>query len=131
MFFANLVFALVAALIFSALIAGLFGWRHPSGRADDAFGPFIFLFIILFLVAWVGGVWIQPFGPLAWGTAWLPFFLVAFFVALILLAAAAPSRRRVPASGETEVSDSAIIFGGFFWMLIVFLLAALGLSYVF
>ena len=130
MFVANLVFAFVAALLFSVLIAGLIGWRHPADRGDGAAGPALFLFLILFLTAWAGGVWVRPFGPVLWGTSWLPFFLVALLVGLILLAVAAPSRRTATTTGESPSNASAALFGGFFWLLTFGLLIALLVAYM-
>ena len=129
MLFVDLVFAFVIALVFAVLLAAVLGWRHPASGDAGVGGAVLFAFLILFFATWVGGVWVQPFGPVAWGTAWLPFVLVAIVVMLIL-AAVAP-RRRVVVGREPEAVTAAAVFTWFFWILLLILVAALVFAYLF
>ena len=132
MIWVDILFAFVAAVIFSLLLAGLFGWRHPSGAATGAGEAILFAFIVLFLGAWVGGIWLAPFGPTAWGVSWVPFALAALFVMFLLLAVA--PRRRPPRTGPGRAEDAetplpTVVFGGFFWLLVIALIVALIVAY--
>jgi len=129
-FITHLVFAFLAALLFSVLIAGLVGWRHPAHRGEGIVGPVLFVFLILFLTSWVAGVWARPFGPMLWGTPWIPYFLAALFVGLVLLAIAAPPRRSAAPIEKAEPSPATVVFGGFFWLLVILLMVAIVVGYL-
>jgi len=132
MIWMDILFAFVAAVVFTLLLAGLLGWRHPAGAATGAGEAILFAFIVLFLGAWVGGVWIAPFGPTLGGVTWVPFALAALFVMFLLLAAAPlrrTSRSARPEQQQLEAPVPAIVFGGFFWLLVVALIIALIVAY--
>lgn len=139
MFGVELLFALVIALFLSLILVAAIGWRHPARGGS---GPAVFfLFLIIFLVAWAGGAWMEPFGPVLWGGYWLPFLLIGLFVALIL-AAVTPGepRRRRAASGlpsemeraarQEETAAGAVLFGVFFWVLLIVALIAIAAAYL-
>jgi len=134
MFFGELILAFVVALIISLLLGGLIGWERPG--APGAPASILFLFVIIFLATWAGGVWLVPFGPLAWGVAWLPFLLVALFVALLIFALVPPrrfNRRIVTDEQEMEgraADEAEAVLGGFFWAFIVALVAAVAIGYI-
>lgn len=127
MFWLDLLFILLFALLLSSILAWGFGWRHPA--AGDAVGTSaIFLFFILLFMMWSIGSWMQPFGAVAYGTRWLGLLLVGIFVSLLMLAVAAPVRRaRTPRQSAAATSA----FGAFFWILVLALLIAGALSYLF
>lgn len=170
MFIWDLLIALLVALLFVGLLVGLVGWGRrdrtattgttaattPRGEGSSAaaWGVILFLFVILFLGIWAGGVWIEPFGPEAWGVAWLPFLFVGLILALVV-AAAAPPVRRTPTTGraatrqvgpvgsgpgsepapekarhERQGEALAVSFGVFFWLLVGLFVLAVFFAYL-
>ncbi|MFW6163994.1 MAG: hypothetical protein ACODAJ_14605, partial [Planctomycetota bacterium] len=118
-------------LAFTVILAGVLGWRHP--RVEAPWAAALFVFLVLFLAAWAGGVWLMPFGPVLWGSRWLPFVLVGLVVALILLAVGSTvhqpgsSAEAVAQARETAVMGT--VFGIVFWALMLCLLAAIVVHY--
>ncbi len=132
MWFAEVLLALIVALILSFVLVGIFGQRR---RGDEEFlaPPSIFLFLILFLATWAGGIWVEPFGPAAYGVVWLPFLLVGLIFAILLMAILPPLRRGgpPPPSEERDAAKvSAAALGGFFWILLVVLAVVIFARYV-
>jgi O-antigen ligase len=68
--------ALTVALVLSALFT-LATWKRGSRKG------LFWLFLILFLATWAGGVWMKPFGPVLWGIHRLSFLFAGAVVALI------------------------------------------------
>jgi len=62
MFWINLLFVFLFALLLGSILSWGFGWRHPA-RSDAVGASFLFLFLILLLAMWAGGVWFVPWGP--------------------------------------------------------------------
>jgi len=126
MFFVDLVFAFLAALLLSLLFTA--GFRRPADWAN-----FLIFFVVVFLAAWAGGVWLTPFGPAVWGVYWLPFLLVALVIALIL-AALVPNRpprsRRQAELQAEEAAEAETALSVFFWILMVVLLIGIIVHYV-
>src|SRR5438094_852838 len=93
---AALIVTFFVLLIFSSLS------KRPMG------GLWIFFFII-FLATWSGQLWITPFGPVTWGIAWLPLFIVSLFFSFLIFALLPP----VPATkAETKAEEgAAVVFG--------------------
>lgn len=122
--------ALAVAILLSFVLV------YPLRRRGP--GPFeglIFFFLILFLAAWAGGVWVRPIGPTAWNVSWVGFLLVGLIIALIL-ASAFPSRRPIvnpPAdtTTETEAEVAVVTLGVFFFILLFAMLAAIILHYIY
>jgi hypothetical protein len=85
------------------------------------------------LGAWAGGLWITPFGPTWFGISWLPFLMIAFFLAL-LLAAATPTQRprtRSQAIAQERAEEAAAnTLNVFFWLLIVGFVVAIIAAYL-
>lgn len=123
----DLVFVFLMAVLFSVLLTSGFGWRHPA--REEMWPAGIFLFTILFLVMLGGGLWIEPWGPLVAGVAWVPYLMLGLLVLLLVLAAAAPARpSRTPAEAAQETEEATAIgavFGVFFWILVVALLVSI------
>jgi hypothetical protein len=112
---------LVAALFFGLLLTIIF----TGGVRRDLWANFFFFFLVVFLAAWAGGVWIGPVGPPFWGIYWVSFLIVGLFFALILAASMGPGHPRTqrgsagrvpePVMGKEESKKAADIF---FWILI-------------
>jgi hypothetical protein len=125
MFLAALLFALLVGFIFSLLLG--YGFRRrPAGIG------FLPLFLVIFLVTWAIGIWIAPFGPVAWEIPWLAFLIIGLFFALVVAAFAAPERTsskvRLESQGETQVQAGAA--GVFLWLLVAGLAIAVAARYV-
>ncbi len=127
---AHFITAFIIALILSAMLLLIF-------KAETTWNRFWALLLILTFAAWVGGLWIMPFGPAVWGIYILPFILMALLFGLIL-AAAGPMQphqyREEPYYTQEELrgragSKEALTI--YFWTLLVFLLALVVLRYAF
>ena len=132
MFWIDLLFVFLFAVILSGILSWGFGWRHPA--AADAVGASIaFLFVILLFTVWAVTAWLPPWGPVWYDTPWLSILLVGVLVSILILAIAAPVRRpRTPTQAAAEAREEAVTataFGVFFWVLIAGLLIAIALSY--
>ena len=120
MFFVDLMFALILAISFSFIVPGAFGWRRPG--QEVLWDNMIFVFTLIFLISWAGGVWLPQFGPVWQEGYWLPFLLTAFFVVMLLFAVAPPH----PPRNRGEAIERATLemaakrsLGGFFWILVI------------
>jgi hypothetical protein len=130
MFLLDFLFAFVIGLFLVLLFSALFRNRTP-------WGSFWLFLLIVVLITWAGGIWVDPFGPTLFEVAWLPFLLIGVFV-IILLAATVPARppaTRVEAIEQAREAEAAgSVLAGltiFFWIVIVFSLVAILLAYIF
>jgi hypothetical protein len=121
----HIISSIVLAASLSLILIVLFRRRGPGPWAG-----FFFVFSILFLAIWAGGIWLLPIGPPLWGESWLSFVLVGLVFAL-LLAVALPSRKR-PATldlqrPEVKAASDAVelVFGLFFYLLLIVLIVAI------
>lgn len=97
-----------------------YGFRHR--------GPWnlLWIFIILFLVAWAGRLWIVS-TAVHWGYAWVPVIFWVLLIAL-LIAAASPGEDRRTAkrnpehSEEVAETEGKTVFGVFFLLLLLALI---------
>lgn len=89
---------------------------------------FSLFFLIIFLITWAGQLWITPFGPIAWGVAWIPLVFVCLLFSFLILALSSgvPS----PKGQEADKEEAPVIAAGiFFWLLLIALVIAIGLGY--
>lgn len=127
MFFLDLLFALVIAILLTALFGLLFR-RMAMGTG------LLLFFLVLFLASWAGGVWLTPFGPPLFGVSWLSFLFIGLFVALILTALIPPVRpprtlEEARVQAETE-AETTFIIDIFFWILLLGLLVVIVITYI-
>lgn len=128
MFFLHLLFALVIALILTAIFGvGTRGWGAGSAL--------LLFFLILFLASWAGGLWIAPYGPPLWGVPWVGFLFMGLLFALLLAAffpAAEPPPRAVPETEEVTPSEAAAIItiDIFLWILLIILVVSIIAGYL-
>ena len=128
---------ILAALLVSVILSALFAlatWKRGKRKG------LVWLFLIIFLGTWAGGLWIHPFGPTLWGIHWLSFLLVGVVVALILAASQAKPKPRgreetieilekMRQKREAEqVAWIALMI--FFWVLMLTLLGAIIFRYL-
>lgn len=132
MFFADVLIAFIIALAVSVVFTvGL--------KRRGAWPSFFILLLLVFLVTWAGGVWITPFGPLLWGSYWLPFLFVGIIVSMLLTvfegSASDTSVRLLTRKEKEEEQEQsraeAAVLGTFFWVLIVLLGLVIVLRYLF
>jgi len=131
--FVEFLVALIVALLVAVLLIGALDWEYP-GRGGGAIALFLF-FMMLLLFIWASGGWLTPFGPVVYGVYWLPFLMVGIFI-LMLLAASGPRRpSQMPTDsasfkGQGKTSRETLL-AAIFWLLILFLLAALIIRYTY
>jgi peptidoglycan/LPS O-acetylase OafA/YrhL len=99
MIIAELVFALSIAL-FLTLVLTVLVRRVKSMRRMIVF------FLVVFLAAWAGGIWITPAGPKFLGIYWLSFLAVGIIFALLfeVISGLSRPRQRLP---DKEVKREA------------------------
>jgi hypothetical protein len=133
MFLKELLTALIIALTVSLVFALL---SRREGRRTG----FVYLFLIIFMATWAGGVWIRPFGPPIGDVYWLGFLMAGLIVAL-LLALFLPQR---PPRGREETLDALeqmaaakqieevtyFTLGALFWLVLLLFLGIVVLRYV-
>jgi hypothetical protein len=131
MLLADFILAFIIAAIVSSLLAFVLGWQGPGH--GGLWPSFLFIFFIILIVTWAGGVWITPFGTPVWGVYWLPFVAVGLVLALVLLAINPPrkprTRREAIQRREDERQASALV-SGFFWVMLLALGVAIVTHYV-
>ena len=126
----HFVTAFIVALVLSAMLLLVV-------KAETTWNRFWSILITLTFAAWVGGLWIMPFGPVIWGIHILPFILMALLFGLILAAAGhlhSRQYREEPYYTQEELrgkegSKEALTI--YFWALIAFLLILVVLRYAF
>lgn len=130
MFIFDLVVAFLVALLLSSIL--FLGFRRAGPWAS-----FLFLFLVLFLATWAGGIWLMPFGRPLGGVYWLPFLMVGIVFAL-LLAAVVPEDRNEESTiklvteeekKEQERSTRRTV-GLLFWLFVGVLVFAIVLHYL-
>jgi NADH:ubiquinone oxidoreductase subunit 6 (subunit J) len=128
----DLLLVVIFALFLSNVLIWGIGWRHPAER-DTVGVSLLFLFVILALAMWAGGVWL-PGRPVLYGTSWLGLLLIGVLVSLLIMSLAAPVRRaRAPDKTATDAQEeivAATAFGIFFWTLIAALLIVALIGYL-
>jgi hypothetical protein len=104
-------------------------------RGDVRRTGLIWLFLIIFLTTWAGGIWLRPFGPILWGVHFMTFLLAGLTIVLFLVIAVP---RRAP-RGRRETLDmlerieqekalekvTYLTLSLFFWILLALLVAAI------
>lgn len=126
MFLFDFFIALAIAGLVSAAFTLLFGRRGPWASLP-------IFFLLIFLAAWAGGVWITPIGPSVVGVYWLPFLVVAVLFAFLLAAVTPPERppqSRLEAWEQArDMAATALAVETFFWLLLISLVIVILLRY--
>jgi hypothetical protein len=126
----------VISLVIAVIVTGVFLFLvRKTGRRTGL----LWLFLLVFLAVWAGGVWVRPFGPTLWGIHWVSFLLIGLLVILFLVIFT-PKR---PPRGRHETLDMLdriqdeknmeelawITLSVFFWILLFGLVIAIVLRY--
>jgi len=122
----DLFIALVVATILVAVLGAGFR-RLPVGTVLLA------MFAVLFLATWAGGIWLAPSGSRLVFPYVVPFFVVGLAMALLITAFIPryPPRTRGEALRRQDANRELSSFvNGFFWLLMVILVASIVLRYL-
>jgi hypothetical protein len=94
------------------------------------------VFLLFFLAILAGGLWMTPVGPPVVGVYFIPFMLMAIFIALFWAAVPPPSIRKrrtnaqAPASTvEDDTKATAVGLGALFWLLVIGLVVVVLFAY--
>ena len=129
-----LVFDLVVALLVALLLSSILflGFRRTGPWAS-----FLFLFLVLFLATWAGGIWLMPFGRPFGGVYWLPFLMVGIVFALLLAAIVPPGKEeestiKLVTEQEKRAQERTArrTVGLVFWLFVGVLVLAIVLRYL-
>ena len=93
-------------------------------KSSGPWGSFWSFLLILILAGIAANAWITPVGPYYQGVTWFPVLFVILLFALLIAAATPPRRTRIEAEVEEPEEPAAVALGGFFWVLMIFLLIA-------
>jgi len=129
-FIISLIIAGMLTVVFLLLI-------RKSGRRTGL----LWIFLLIFLAIWAGGIWIRPFGPTLWGIHWVAFLLVglAIVLFLVIFTPKKPPRGRHETLNMLErIEDEKnmeqlayITLSIFFWILVFGLAMVIVLHYSF
>jgi hypothetical protein len=116
-FFLSVCIALTLTLAFTK-------YKRLSRR--EPWASFVFLFTVLLLATWAGGLWLGRFGPTIWNVCWLPFGLTGLFLAFLLATTVRrwPSRHR--ARSKNPAGDERLTISAAFRVFLVLLTLLLG-----
>ena len=137
MFLAEFVTALIVAIFFSVLLVFALGWERPDRKG--ILHTIGYVFIIIFLSTWAGGVWLTPLGTRIGSVRWLPFFIVGFIVTLMLITLIPPRRRGdrstievIEKNGDERIDrETTKVLNIFFWVLVIILIITIIAHYLF
>ena len=110
----SFLFALIIALIFTAIF--FYGFRNRG-----PWGTFWSFFLIMFLVIWGAAIWFTDTGPVWMDVAWAPLLFIGLIMAVILAAATPPERpkRIVMEEPATSPDTPGSAITVFFWITVV------------
>jgi hypothetical protein len=132
MFLTHLLLSFLVALFLSLLLIPFRRPRTVQAKTSKAVGV-LFLFFILFLGTWAGGLWMMKFGSPWLGVYWVPFLVAGLLVALVVAATDRSSwrinERKHAESDRVEHAALAATFGLLSWILIMALVLAIYAGY--
>ena len=124
------------SFIVAVILTGLYMLVTRGARRRTGL---IWLFLIIFLATWAGGIWLRPFGPTLWGIHWLVFLLVGLIIVLflvILIPQKAPRGRQETLDMLDRIEEEKqlekftyITLSIFFWILLSLFAIAIILRY--
>ena len=133
MFFGEFVISLGIALVLS--IGFVLATRNRGRRQG-----FWWLFLLVFVATWAGGIWLRPVWPSIAGVRWVQ-FLISGLIVVGLMWLFIPGR---PPHGRRETLDKLVQFrqgklleqatyvtlGTLFWMILVIFMVAIAIRYL-
>jgi hypothetical protein len=121
MFLTDLVLVLVISIVFTAAFA--MGFRKLNFQFR-----MIFLFLILFLSTWAGGIWVKPIGPAVFSENFFSFLIVGFIMGMLLTAVLPPGdfeSTHKEKQGEVQVESCRIVTMDMLYLMLVIVLSTL------
>lgn len=121
MFLTDLVLVLVISIVFTAAFA--MGFRKLNFQFR-----MIFLFLILFLSTWAGGIWVKPIGPAVFSENFFSFLIVGFIMGMLLTAFLPPGNfesMNKEKQGDVQVESCRIVTVDILYLILVIVLSAL------
>jgi len=130
----------LVALAVALIVGGLFvGLTRRSGPVHGV----LWLFLLILLATWAGGIWLQPFGPVVLGVHWFA-FIVSGVIVVLLLSVFRGFRYHQGLQGRQETlgmlekmeEDRArkraayLSLGVLFWFLLAVLVTVIALRYL-
>ncbi|HCY86120.1 MAG TPA: hypothetical protein DHV36_13365 [Desulfobacteraceae bacterium] len=131
MILTDFTFSIIIAVALSIALTGLLEWRRPGENSFLA--NLGFVFVLLFLFAWAGGVWLTPMGPMMWGGYWVSFLVFPVLVGLVMAMLIPPNRpknRREQIAQKQRVKAASTALGVFFWLTSLGLVAMILIHYL-
>ena len=136
LFVTDFLVSLVVALILGALVV----W---GARRSGPFNGVLWLFLLILLATWAGGIWLRPFGPVILGVHGLTFVIAGVVVVLLLSISRGYRFHRGP-RGRHETLDmlermeedkarkraTYLSLGVMFWVLLAALASVILLRYL-
>ncbi|MEJ2105112.1 MAG: hypothetical protein P8X47_11120 [Ignavibacteriaceae bacterium] len=95
-------FAIIVALTLTALFYFII-------RRSGLLGNVFLFFLIVFLGAWAGGLWLRPIGPPINGFYWINYLITGFLLALLLAAIGSPDSSSERKKVEFEAEENKVI----------------------
>jgi hypothetical protein len=102
MLWINFLFAIIVALTLTALFYFII-------RRSGLWGNVFLFFLIVFLGAWAGGLWLRPIGPPINGFYWINYLITGFLLALLLAAIGSSDSSRERKKVEFEAEENKVI----------------------
>jgi hypothetical protein len=150
MFLTDFLLAIIVAIIFSGILVGFTRRRGPG-----PFGGLAFFFLLIFLIAFVGGVY-YPAEPYSVANVFLVLMVLGFLVMIFIAVLLPPTRQNLserrselnaqydpgPTPGkpaedksnqkepvEMPVSGAEIIISSFFWIFLIAMIVLIAIGY--
>ena len=128
MWISDLLLSIISAILFLGLVIVIL---KPNRKGDQVWSGLIFLFLILLLPIWAGGVWVGPMGPALFGVYALPFLFVGLGVTLLLVAVT-PSLIRSHSQDMQKAEVAPFnTFGPFFFIFVLLFFLVIMSKYLF
>lgn len=102
MLLAEIILAFLIGLLLAIVMVAVFRWQKPG--AKGYWSTLLFLFALLFVASWAGGLWISNFGPVGWGIRWLPFVVAGVVISILLLVLIPQRRPRTTEEAERQAT---------------------------
>lgn len=102
MLWINFLFAIIVAITLTALFYFII-------RRSGLWGNVFLFFLIVFLGAWAGGLWLRPIGPPINGFYWINYLITGFLLALLLAAIGSSDSSRDRKKVEFEAKENKVI----------------------
>ncbi len=118
MLIVQVIIAFLTAAVIMLLLFSIYRTQKIKGKEKPS--GYGVIFLLMFLITWAGGLWIEPFGPNVKNVPLLPFILSGFFVLLLLVVFRFPVERKLNTKRiekKNRMIENALRF--FYWLLII------------